>query len=152
MPPQVRFIGSVPTPWPSWTIACSSAILSSESGRASLDAFLQRLATSITSFSSDADAARSFVQSEMGYEPADVASWFERVRWAGDARANPTLPEGEKHPNGQSTHTSSVSKETLESTLDVLQQAGVVSKPEAGWQWSNFVDEKTSEGKERLVD
>jgi hypothetical protein len=149
---QVRFIGNVPTPWPSWTIAASrNTVLESGEQRALLDDFLARLASGITEFSRDSDAAQAFVRAELGYEAADVASWFAGVRWAGDVRPNDAEME-KTGTTGQRTHTASVSQATLQTTLDTLEQAGVVKRPEAGWEWGRFVHGATSEGAARLVE
>lgn len=143
---QVRFIGSVATPWPSWTIASSvSTTLSSGPARSALDSFLSRLQDSIQAFAnpttrSDGSAA-SFIETEFGYKPEDVRAWFGNVRWAGEKTANPEGGEGAQSntPSGQETDTRTVSIQTLELTLGTLQEAGVVRAPEGGWKLDRFV-------------
>ena len=72
----------------------------------------------------------------MSYKKEDVETWWSRVRWVQDQR--PDL-EGAKDFHGQSTTTQTVSKAVLEQTLNDLQKAGVVKKPEGGWNFSSLV-------------
>ncbi|CEH13839.1 ALIPHATIC SULFONATES-BINDING PROTEIN-RELATED [Ceraceosorus bombacis] len=177
---EVRFIGNVPTPWPSWSIAASvPTVLSNASSSPSSDSstsrtklhilsdFLHRLQAQIIQFTSDEDEALRFVQNEMGYEASDVKLWYERVRWVGDSRSS--LEEQHSVPSssvaasqthkedvktktkqtGQDTSTSTVSKETLLSTLQTLLRAGAIPAPScsdadntndaAAWNVKSFV-------------
>lgn len=140
---EVRFIGSVPTPWPSWTIAASA---NTALKHPKLDEFLSKLQESIRSFANPSTRSkgdvRDFIVNHHGYKVEDVESWLETVRWAGEETKN---PEGLKVPKtGQNTSTQSVSRDTIKETLEVLEKAGVVKadiKPEV------FVDASS-----RLVD
>ncbi|PWN50522.1 hypothetical protein IE53DRAFT_362301 [Violaceomyces palustris] len=151
---EVRFIGSVPTPWPSWTIASSVATTLSDPAQTKrLDEFLIKLDESITSFAnptSRADGtAAAFIKSEHpDYKPEDVEQWLKTVRWAGEQ--TPT-EAGAALPTGQNTGTTSVSEETLRSTLATLEKAGVVSTPTGGWESEAFVFSQGVKGQSRLV-
>lgn len=127
---EVRFIGSVPTPWPSWTIAASSntSLNSSDARSAKLNEFLEKLQESIKQFANPetrrSGQAKKFLVNHHGYKEEDVESWLETVRWAGEETAN---PEGLKVPtSGQNTNTKTVSKGVIRETLELLEKAGVV--------------------------
>lgn len=97
---EVRKIGEVPTPWPSWTIAASTnTALASLPSRALLDDFLHRLQGAIVDFTSQESLRESrpeeFIIKELGYQRKDVEDWLKTVRWVGDGRGSvsdtPTL-------------------------------------------------------------
>ena len=120
---EVRFIGNVPTPWPSWTIAasCHTAVVSSI-----LSEFLTQLQQSIREFANPETrkngSAKKWIVQHHQYKPEDVESWLDTVRWVGEQTPNP-----DKVPStGQTTTTETVSKETIRQTLQVLEKAGVV--------------------------
>lgn len=151
---QIRFIGSVPTPWPSWSIAAStSTVLSSTKLQPILKDFLTKLDLEIKKFSSSnsiSDGSSSkYIIDLLEYKPEDVKTWLNGVRWCGDSRSNDGLKElSEKDPSicpppitGQNTTTKTVSKETLEITLDTLEKAGVCRKPKDGWKVEDFIEE-----------
>ncbi|PWN24844.1 hypothetical protein BDZ90DRAFT_234788 [Jaminaea rosea] len=121
---EVRKIGEVPTPWPSWSIAATRR-------DAALDSFLEKLEGSIHDFTSASSFAagtpRSFIVQELGYQPEDVDAWLDKVRWAGDQRPN--------HASntvivGQETSTRTVSRQALVETVKVLREAGVLGEEE----------------------
>lgn len=127
---EVRFIGNVPTPWPSWTIAASTntALSPSDARSKILPQFLEKLQESIRQFTNPETRkrgeVRDFIVNHHGYKVEDVESWLETVRWAGEETKN---PEGLKVPSmGQETTTDSVSRATIRETLEVLEKAGVV--------------------------
>ncbi|CBQ67830.1 conserved hypothetical protein [Sporisorium reilianum SRZ2] len=138
---EVRFIGSVPTPWPSWTIAASAntALSPTDPVSSILPEFLTRLQDSIRAFANpetrNNGQAKQWIVQHHQYNDADVDSWLNTVRWVGEETPN---PEGLKVPaTGQDTTTQTVSSETITHTLQVLEKAGVVS---ADFQPSLFVD------------
>lgn len=97
---EVRKIGEVPTPWPSWTIAASTkTALASGASRTLLDDFLHRLQGAIEDFTSEASLREGrpeeFIIKELGYQRKDVEDWLKTVRWVGDGRGSvpdtPTL-------------------------------------------------------------
>ncbi|TKY90653.1 hypothetical protein EX895_000651 [Sporisorium graminicola] len=128
---EVRFIGNVPTPWPSWTIAASAntALSPNDPVSAILPEFLTRLQESIRAFANPETRqngqAKQWIVQHHQYKEEDVESWLNTVRWVGEQTPN---PEGVKVPaTGQDTTTQTVSSETIKETLQVLEKAGVVS-------------------------
>lgn len=129
---EVRFIGNVPTPWPSWTIAASTntALNPKDEVSSILPVFLSKLQDSIREFANpqtrESGEAKAWIVNHHNYKEEDVESWLKTVRWAGEETGN---PEGLKVPStGQNTTTESVSGETIRQTLEVLEKAGVVKK------------------------
>ncbi|EST10038.1 hypothetical protein PSEUBRA_000441 [Kalmanozyma brasiliensis GHG001] len=144
---EVRFIGSVPTPWPSWTIAASTNTLAQESEEGKvLGEFLTRLQEEIRKFANPQTrkdgTAKKWIVDHHQYKEEDVESWLETVRWVGEETENPT---GVKVPSsGQNTTTQTISASTIRETLELLEKAGVVK---ADIDVKKFVDNDS-----RLVD
>nr|ODN89528.1 hypothetical protein L203_02239 [Cryptococcus depauperatus CBS 7841] len=119
---EVRFIGSVYTPWPCWHIAASPNVPSEaiKSFLASLEPFVQRF---------NSPAAREyenveFVHNFFGHQREDVVEWLQSVEWA------ESLAE--------------VKIDVLSETLKILARAGVI-KPEAiGLEPNVFVNTKVA--------
>ncbi|CAO1638361.1 unnamed protein product [Sympodiomycopsis kandeliae] len=151
---EVRRIGIVPTPWPSWSIATSKATtLEDSSSRALLDTFLDKLQETINNFSSASSFEKGlpteFMLKEFPhYKREDVESWLETARWVGDHRVD--VKKDGDHPTLH-TSTATVSRQTLATTLKTLQEAGVLQPEQAALDPSVFVD-PWGNGKEgRLV-
>jgi len=119
---EVRFIGSVPTPWPSWLIAAQPTT-SSES----LKEFLTTLSTYVRSFDLPESRASpeknlEFIKSKFGYGEEDIEAWMKTVGYPQDCLVIP--------------------KNVVEETLSVLEKAGVVKAPEGGFNVNDFIDSK----------
>lgn len=80
---EVRFIGSVPTPWPSWAIAASTSFLSSApDAKSTLRTFLSSLETKVREFDSPEKREKDdvdYVMKEFGYPEEDVKAWLSTV-------------------------------------------------------------------------
>ncbi|GAA5973472.1 hypothetical protein JCM11641_006480 [Rhodosporidiobolus odoratus] len=122
---EVRFIGSVPTPWHSWVLVATPSTTASTSPLLPiLENFLTNLNTSIQSF--DAQSAREttskeFIKGHFGYPEEDVKAWLEQVSY----------PKGDVRE---------ISKGMVEETLSTLVSAGVLTSPENGWNLEDFVE------------
>ncbi|SNX81745.1 uncharacterized protein MEPE_00450 [Melanopsichium pennsylvanicum] len=145
---EVRFIGSVPTPWPSWTIAASTnTSLSPDDARSKiLPDFLQRLQQEIKLFANPQTRqdgeAKMWIVNHHQYKQEDVESWLNTVRWVGEDTQDPQTLKLPEH--GQKTSTSTVSKGVINQTLKVLEKAGILN---ADFDPILFVDSEC-----RLVD
>ncbi|WVR04750.1 hypothetical protein IAU60_001761 [Kwoniella sp. DSM 27419] len=105
---EVRFIGSVYTPWPCWHIAASPSAPTDQ-----LSAFLAALQPYVRRFNSPEAREKDdvdFVTSYFGHQREDVVEWLSTVRWEEDL--------------------AQVKEDVVRETLRVLAKAGVV-KPEA---------------------
>lgn len=138
----MRFVGALPTPWPSWTIAASkNTALNTQ--KTVLEEFLQKLDESIKAFANPdtrADGSlHAFIESVHHYKPEDIAEWASTVRWAGETTPDPAhvKPTDAK---ALETNAYTLSSGMLLNTLQVLEDAGVLQRPTDGWDMSRFVD------------
>ncbi|KAE8540430.1 hypothetical protein D1P53_003376 [Cryptococcus gattii VGV] len=101
---EVRFIGSVYTPWPCWHIAASPSVPSStvKAFLASLQPYVQHFNSPEARVSEDIE----FVHNYFGHKKEDVAEWLQSVKW------EEQLAE--------------VKEDVVKETLAVLRKAGVV--------------------------
>jgi len=116
---EVRFIGSVPTPWPSWLIAARTEHADTEA----LRRFIGQLTTYVRSFDSQENRARNnidFIKEKFGYSEEDIKAWLATVGYFSDCQE--------------------LSSKVITDTLNVLQKAGVVKVPEGGFQVDRFVN------------
>ncbi|KAF8169757.1 hypothetical protein BJ912DRAFT_912578 [Pholiota molesta] len=114
-----RFIGSVPTPWPSWLIAAHPERASTET----TNAFLEGLTKYVIDFDSEKSRASKdvpFIVSKFGYPKEDVEAWLKTVKYPQNCAEIPT--------------------KVILDTLGVLEKAGVVKHPEGGFDIDDFVN------------
>ncbi|KII85053.1 hypothetical protein PLICRDRAFT_166547 [Plicaturopsis crispa FD-325 SS-3] len=117
---EVRFIGSVPTPWPSWLIAAHPS--PNRVPPNSLRAFLTALTVYVRTFGTPANRAGDsleFIKDKFGYPEADIKAWLDTVAYPDDCA---TIP-----------------RKVIADTLSVLEKAGVVKAPEGGFQVESLV-------------
>lgn len=103
---ECRFIGAVPTPWPSWLIAAHPE----RASPAELKTFLSSLTLHVSEFQKpEARAGPSveFIKKTFGYPEEDVKAWLQTVEYTRDC--------------------TQIHSEVLSRTLSVLQQAGAVT-------------------------
>ncbi|KAL1674217.1 hypothetical protein EV122DRAFT_221087 [Schizophyllum commune] len=116
---EVRFIGSVPTPWPSWMIAAHPTRAAPDA----LSAFLSSLTKYVVDFNSDESRATKnvpFIKEKFGYPEEDIKAWMKTVAYPPDCGA--------------------VSEKVVKETLSTLEKAGVVKTPEGGFKVETFVN------------
>lgn len=141
---EVRFIGSIPTPWPSWTIAASASAL--VHGRVEvLREFLSQLDAQIRAFANPTTRAdhslQRYIQGVHQYKPEDVEQWAAGVRWAGEETPDPEGSEG--GADVLKTNTRAISADVIRHTLHVLGEAGVLERKE--WDVEPFIARETTE-------
>ncbi|KAG6334413.1 hypothetical protein ID866_4682, partial [Astraeus odoratus] len=108
---ECRFIGAVPTPWPSWLIAAHPERASTEE----LKAFLSSLTRYVQEFQkpeSRAGPSVEFIKRVFGYPEEDVKAWLQTVEYTTDC--------------------AQIDSEVISRTLSVLQKAGAVTLQEGG--------------------
>lgn len=80
---EVRFIGSVPTPWHSWVLVAPPSTTSSTSPLLPvLQSFLSNLTTSIHAFNAPEarkSSSKAFIEGHFGYPAEDVEAWLAQV-------------------------------------------------------------------------
>ncbi|KAG6842360.1 hypothetical protein C0991_010650 [Blastosporella zonata] len=118
---EVKFIGSVPTPWPSWLVAAHPS-----PERAPVDdvrVFLAELTTYVRNFDSKEsreNANVKFIETHFGYPAEDIKAWLKTVAY----------PE----------NCLDIPRKVITDTLSVLEKAGVVKAPEGGFSVETFVE------------
>ncbi|KAJ3760030.1 periplasmic binding protein-like II [Lentinula raphanica] len=119
---EVRFIGSVPTPWPSWLVAAQSS-----TNPESLTQFLTALSSHVNAFDSVQSRETKnieFIRSKFGYKEQDIEAWMNTVGYPQDCLV--------------------ISKDVVMTTLKTLEKAGVVKSPEGGFAVDDFVELKVA--------
>lgn len=119
---QVRFIGSVPTPWPSWLIAAHPS--QERAPTHDLRTFLETLSTYVVSFDAPENRARpnvEFIKETFGYREKDIGAWLQTVRYPQNC--------------------SDIPEKVISDTLAMLEKAGVVNAPKGlHFDVKNFID------------
>ncbi|OXG13724.1 hypothetical protein C361_05864 [Cryptococcus neoformans Tu259-1] len=115
---EVRFIGSVYTPWPCWHIAASPSVPSStvKTFLASLQPYVQHFNSPEARASEDIE----FVHNFFGHKKEDVAEWLQSVKW------EQRLAE--------------VKKDVVKETLAVLSKAGVIPEDAENMKLQDIVN------------
>ncbi|KAF9223759.1 periplasmic binding protein-like II [Gyrodon lividus] len=116
---ECRFVGDVPTPWPSWLIAAHPT----RAPASDLSGFLNSLSGYVRSFSSAekrAGPSVEFIKEKFGYPEEDVKDWIYTVAYPEDCTEIPS--------------------HVITDTLAVLEKAGVVKAPEGGFDLAQFFD------------
>lgn len=84
---KVRFVGSVPTPWPSWHIAAHPK----RAAAVALREFLARLTVRVREFDQPGVAQRrknvAFIKERFGYHDVDIEDWLNAVKFVPDCTA-----------------------------------------------------------------
>ncbi|KAF5327491.1 hypothetical protein D9619_004421 [Psilocybe cf. subviscida] len=117
---EARFIGSVPTPWPSWLIAAHPERAQAPEATQ----FLAGLTKFVNDFNSEAARASKnvpFIEEHFGYPKQDIEAWLKTVGYPLSCSEIPTA--------------------VISDTLDVLEKAGVVKSPEGGFDVNFFVNQ-----------
>ncbi|KAH7908338.1 periplasmic binding protein-like II [Hygrophoropsis aurantiaca] len=117
---EVRFIGAVPTPWPSWLIAAHPT----RAPASDVKSFLAGLTKHVKEFASpEARAGPSveFVKRTFGYPEEDVKAWMKNVSYPDDC--------AKLSPNNN----------IIAETLDFLSQAGAVSNKTQDFNVDDFL-------------
>jgi len=116
---EARFIGSVPTPWPSWLIAAHPERAESKA----VSTFLDGLTTFVNDFNSEESRATKnvvFIEAKFGYPQEDIEAWLKTVGYPQSCSEIPT--------------------KVISDTISVLEKAGVIKQPEGGFNAEFFVN------------
>jgi len=108
---EVRFIGSVPTPWPSWLIAAHPS--PERAPKEAVRSFLSSLTSFVTKFDSQESRDSTnvpFIQKTWGYPEVDVKEWMSTVKYTNDC--------------------TTISSAVLSDVLRILSTAGFITPPE----------------------
>lgn len=120
---EVKFIGSVPTPWHSWMIAAHND--ESRAPQTDVSAFLRNLSLYVKQFDSPEKREKDdvdYIHRNFGYEVEDIKAWLDTVKYPQDV--------------------SYILEESIERTINILVTASVLPKTQTDgqeWNASNFI-------------
>lgn len=104
---EIKRIGEIYTPWPSWVISASTDLTDNEDGRKALAAFFEAVDSGIAYFNEHQDEAVSYIASNLDYSEEDARAWMKTVRF--------------------SSHVSEIDEPVIvKKTIQILQAAGVL--------------------------
>jgi len=115
---EVRFIGSVLTPWPSWMIAAQP-----QTPSVPLREFMGKLITHIQDFDSFKNREANdveYIKDKFGYKEEDIRAWLKTVRYPADCTA--------------------IEGKVIVDTLTLLERSGVVQRPPEGFNPVHFIN------------
>lgn len=101
---EIKNIGRIYTPWPSWVISASTNAISSNAK--DLAAFTKSVEEGIEYFKNHQDEAVEWISTNLDYSAEDARAWLETVTFRKD--------------------TSSVDPEVVEKTITILKSAKVL--------------------------
>ena len=105
---QIKKIGEVVTPWPSWHIVAKSEVVEEDR----LEEFLTLLDLGIEYFGNHPQEAIQYISTELDYSKEDAEEWMKTVQFAKEVKG--------------------VRKSVVDETLAVLKKAGVIDKDVTG--------------------
>ncbi|GJE88682.1 periplasmic binding protein-like II [Phanerochaete sordida] len=120
---EVRFIGSVPTPWPSWMIAAHPTRAQDQA----LKTFLEQLSGYVRAFHSQEKREKEdveFIKEKFGYPEEDIKAWLATVGYPSDC--------------------ATIDTKVINETLAVLEKAGFIKSPEGGFKVEHFVNSEVA--------
>ncbi|KAF3927153.1 hypothetical protein ABW20_dc0101303 [Dactylellina cionopaga] len=105
---EIKRIGEIYTPWPSWLITAHSSLVKSNDPRLSI--FLDGVNKGIEHFESNHDESIKWITSNLEYSQEDATEWRKGVKFVDDVKK--------------------VDMEMVENVIEILKEAGVVDKSE----------------------
>ena len=101
---EIRKIGEIYTPWPSWLIVSNKELV----GDLRMEAFMEKLNLGVQYFNGHHDEAVEYISSELDYSEEDARQWLQTVQFAEEVRG--------------------VKASTVEKVVEVLKKAGVLGE------------------------
>ncbi|CAK7270210.1 hypothetical protein SEPCBS57363_003989 [Sporothrix epigloea] len=105
---EIKRVGEIYTPWSSWKIVASTAVLASPEKEVQLQELFAKLDQGIAHFNSNPEESVKYISTALDYSEEDAREWLRTVQFA--------------------EHTSGVSLSTIEKCIGILQKADVLVK------------------------
>ncbi|EGV66729.1 hypothetical protein PSN45_003069 [Yamadazyma tenuis] len=105
---EIKKIGEIYTPWPSWVVNCNSKLLEAE--KPAIKQFLTGVRKGIEYFWAHQDEATTHIATHLDYSKADAEKWIETVKFNNSVGDEPINR-----------------KTVVDNTAKVLQTAGVLT-------------------------
>jgi hypothetical protein len=103
---EIRKVGEIYTPWSSWKIVASTRLTASGSSDPRLTELFAKLDQGIRHFNENPEEAVRYISTELDYSEEDAREWMKTVKFP--------------------SKTAGVDPAVVESTVQVLQKAGVL--------------------------
>lgn len=104
---EIKKIGQIYTPWPSWVVTASTDAIASKTP--ALAGFLKSVNEGIEYFNAHPDEAIQYIAANLDYSAEDAAAWLKTVTFVED--------------------TTKVDPEVVKKTISILQAANVLGEP-----------------------
>lgn len=115
---EIKRIGEIYTPWPSWQIVASTSL--SKNGEDSrLDDLFGKLDQGISYFGKNPEESVKYISTELDYSEEDAREWLKTVEFAGTTKG--------------------VDLSVVKNTMAVLRKAGVLGEEGKGMQAEEMV-------------
>ncbi|KAI5797278.1 hypothetical protein FPQ18DRAFT_366455 [Pyronema domesticum] len=103
---EIKRIGEIYTPWPSWHIVAHKSLAENKEGVATTGAFLEAVDEGVKYFNGHKDEAVEWIAGNLDYSAEDAREWLKTVEFSKDCKL--------------------VEKEVVEKTVSILKKAAVV--------------------------
>lgn len=112
---EIRQIGHIDTPWPSWhVVASTSTVLATSEGKEAVKGFLEGLNRGVKYFLEHQDEAVEWIYGNLDYSEEDAREWLKTVKFSEDV--------------------TKVREEVVGKCVAILRKAGVVKREEVDVQ------------------
>lgn len=81
---ELKQIGHIYTPWPSWVITASADVTSTDEGTTALRGFFSAVNEGIQYFNSHQDEAVTHISTHLDYTADDARAWLDTVKFVND--------------------------------------------------------------------
>ncbi|ERT00946.1 hypothetical protein HMPREF1624_02180 [Sporothrix schenckii ATCC 58251] len=105
---EIKRVGEIYTPWSSWKIVASTAVVGSPDKEVQLQDLFSKLDQGIAHFNANPEESVKYISTALDYSEEDAREWLKTVRFP--------------------KNTSGVSLPTIENCISILQKAGVLVK------------------------
>ncbi|CAG8972752.1 hypothetical protein HYALB_00006844 [Hymenoscyphus albidus] len=102
---EIKRIGEIYTPWPSWQIVASTRL---DVGGEALEGLFEKLDRGIKYFNENPEESVRYISTELDYSEEDAREWLKTVKFAGNTKG--------------------VDSKVVEKTIGILRKAGVVGE------------------------
>ncbi|KAK9373797.1 uncharacterized protein V1513DRAFT_402317 [Lipomyces chichibuensis] len=81
---EIKYIGSIYTPWPSWTITAADSLLNNEPNTRTIGKFFSAVNKGIQHFRTNPEKAVDYISTNLDYTAEDAREWMKTVNFADD--------------------------------------------------------------------
>lgn len=81
---ELKKIGQIYTPWPSWAITASTDLLNNKEGSEALKGFFSAVNEGIQYFNSHQEEAVTHISTHLDYSAEDARAWLDTVKFYND--------------------------------------------------------------------